>query len=192
VPFLLLARQYVDMLGAHECEFGFKPVTVLPQAATQLLPNRFILPLLCAASVAFARGSFGNSDTPIAKHRSSTKLDAIATTLDVSVGHESAATQTLHFSLHVANNTKKMLELRFPNGQTHEFVVIDASGREVWRWSAGRMFTQVIQNKLLKGREETVFEEQWNTKGLHGQYTAIATLRSDNHPVETSVAFVLT
>jgi hypothetical protein len=179
------------MLGAHECEFGFKPVTVLPPAATKLLPNRFILPLLCAASVAFARGSFGNNDTPIAKHHSSRNLDAIATTLDVSVGHESATEQTLHFSLHVANNTKKMLELRFPNGQTHEFVVLDASGREVWRWSAGRMFTQVIKNKLLKGREETVFEEQWNTSGLHGQYTAIATLRSNNHPVETSVGFVL-
>ena len=52
-------------------------------------------------------------------------------------------------------------------------------------------FTQAIRNKLLKGRAETVFEERWNTKGLRGTYTAIATLRSENHPVETSVEFVL-
>lgn len=141
--------------------------------------------------MAFARGSFGNNDKPIAKRTSSRSLEAIATTLDVSVRNGSAASQTLTFSLHVANNTKKMLELRFPNGQTHEFVVMDASGKEVWRWSSNRMFTQAIRTKLLKGREETVYEDEWSTKGLRGQYTAIATLRSDNHPVETSVAFVL-
>ena len=53
------------------------------------------------------------------------------------------------------------------------------------------MFTQAIRNKLLKGREEQVFEKKWNTKRLRGTNTAIATLRSQNHPIETSVEFVL-
>ena len=65
---------------------------------------------------------------------------------------------------------------------------IDGSRLNTYR---GRTFTQAIRNKLLKGREETVFEERWSTKGLRGTYTAIATLRSENHPVETSVEFVL-
>jgi len=167
-------------------------VTVFPLVATKLFPNRLILPLLCAASVAFARGSLGHSDAaPKAKHHASKNIEAIGTTLDVSVRNESAASERVSFALHVANNTKKMLELRFPNGQTHEFVVLDASGREVWRWSRGRMFTQAIRNKLLKGREETVFEDDWSAKGLRGTYTAIATLRSENHPIQTSVTFVL-
>jgi Intracellular proteinase inhibitor len=157
-----------------------------------LLPNRLILPLLCAASVAFARGSLGHSDNPpTAKGHTSKNSEAIGTTLHVSVSNESNASQTVSFALHVANNTKKMLELRFPSGQTHEFVVLDASGREVWRWSRGKMFTQAIRNKLLKGREETVFEDDWSVKGLTGTYTAIATLRSENHPIQTSVTFVL-
>jgi hypothetical protein len=157
-----------------------------------LLPNRLILPLLVAASVAFARGSFSHDTTPITtKHRSTKTVDALGTTLDVSVDGKDVNAEAVSFAFHVANNTKKMMELRFPNGQTHEFVVLDESGKEVWRWSSGRMFTQAIRNKLLKGREETVFEERWNTKGLRGTYTAIATLRSENHPVETSVEFVL-
>ncbi len=157
-----------------------------------MLPNRLILPLLVAASVAFARGSFSHGDAAnTTKHRSTKTVDALGTTLDVNVNGKDVNDESVSFSLHVGNNTQKMIELRFPSGQTHEFVVLDESGKEVWRWSRGRMFTQAIRNKLLKGREETVFEEQWNTKGLRGTYTAIATLRSENHPVETSVEFVL-
>jgi hypothetical protein len=95
------------------------------------------------------------------------------------------------FSLAVTNFTPKMMELRFPNGLTHDFYVVDASGREVWRWSNGRMFTQGIQNKLLKSRSTTIFDEKWNPEGLVGEFTAVAVLRSDNHPVESRVTFTL-
>ncbi len=157
-----------------------------------MLPNRLILPLLVAASVAFARGSFTRDDAVnTTKHRTTKTVDALGTTLDVNVNARDVNEESVNFALHVGNNTKKMIELRFANGQTHEFVVLDSTGKEMWRWSSGRMFTQAIRNKLLKGREETVFEERWNTKGLRGTYTAIATLRSQNHPVETSVEFVL-
>lgn len=157
-----------------------------------MLPNRLILPLLVAASAAFARGSFTHDDKmSTTTHRSTKTVDALGTTLDVNVDARDVNEESVKFALHVGNNTKKMIELRFPNGQTHEFVVLDSTGKEMWRWSSGRMFTQAIRNKLLKGREETVFAEQWNTKGLRGTYTAIATLRSENHPVETSVEFVL-
>ena len=158
----------------------------------KLLPNRLILPLLVAASVAFARGSFTHDNAAnTTKHRSTKTVDALGTTLDVNVDAKNIDEEAVSFALHVGNNTKKMVELRFPNGQTHEFVVIDELGKEVWRWSTGRMFTQAMRNKLLKGREETVFEERWITKGMRGKYTAIAILRSENHPVETSVEFVL-
>lgn len=157
-----------------------------------MLPNRLILPLLVAASVAFARGSFTHDDAAnTIKHSGTKTTDVLGAAFDVNVHGKNVNDESVSFALRVGNNTSKMVELRFPNGQTHEFVVIDESGKEVWRWSRGRMFTQAIRNKLLKGREETVFEERWSTKGLRGTYTAIATLRSENHPVETSVEFVL-
>jgi hypothetical protein len=36
-----------------------------------------------------------------------------------------------------------------------------------------------------------VFEESWNPKGQHGAFTAVAVLRSNNYPVESTVQFVL-
>jgi len=161
---------------------------VSPPAATKLFPNRLVL-VLTAATVAFARGSMDHN-TAVATKRAVKNTEALGTTLDVSVEKERAV-QRVSFALHLANNTKKMLELRFPNGQTHDFIVLDTTGKEVWRWSTGRMFTQAIRTKLLKGREETVFEDSWSTSGLHGEYTAVAILRSENHPIQTSVEFVL-
>ena len=84
-----------------------------------------------------------------------------------------------------------MLELRFPDGQTHDFVVVDFAGKEVWKWSEGRMFTSAMRSTTLKGRGEETYAESWDAHGMHGSFTAIATLRSDNFPVQSKVQFVL-
>jgi intracellular proteinase inhibitor BsuPI len=156
------------------------------------MDNRLILPLLCAASaVAFAATPLSHNAKPIAtvKHVADDKSAAIVTTFDVTRVNDDA--EKLKFSLSVKNNTTKMLELRFPDGKTHDFVVMDFAGKEVWRWSDGRMFTSAMRSETLKGKGETVFEESWSTKGQHGTFTAVAVLRSNNFPVETSVQFML-
>jgi hypothetical protein len=156
------------------------------------LDNRLILPLLCAASVAFAAApSFSHAEKPIAtaKHHDAEMTAPIVTTFDVTRPKNDA--DKLRFSLNVRNNTSKMLELRFPDGQTHDFVVKDFAGKEVWRWSKGRMFTSGMRSETLKRKENTVFEESWKSAGQHGSFTAVAILRSNNFPVETSVQFVL-
>lgn len=155
------------------------------------MDNRIILPLLCAASVAFAAAPFSHDEKPIAtvKHRTDANAAPIVTTFDVTRTKNDA--EKLKFSLNVKNNTAKMLELRFPDGQTHDFVVKDFTGKEIWRWSQGRMFTSAMRSETLKGKGETVFEESWNTEGQHGSFTAVAILRSNNFPIETSVQFML-
>ena len=155
------------------------------------MDNRRILPLLCAASVAFAAAPFSRNEKSIATvRRNATELTApIVTTFDVTRPQDDA--NKLHFTLNVKNNTAKMLELRFPDGQTHDFIVKDFSGKEVWRWSEGRMFTSAMRSETIKGKGETSFEESWETKGQHGSFTAVAILRSNNFPVESTVQFVL-
>ncbi len=152
------------------------------------MPNRLIIPLLVAASVAFARGYSAPKEPTTASIKTENQQQKgapIASSFSVDVRDE------LRFQLSVANNTRKMIELRFPNGQTHEFVVIDAEGNEVWRWSDGRMFTQSLQNKLVKARDTAVYASTWDAEKMHGRFTAIATLMSDNHPIEQRVEFAL-
>lgn len=75
--------------------------------------------------------------------------------------------------------------MRFANGQTHDFVVVDEQNREVWRWSNGRLFTQSMQTKQLKTGDALRFEAKWDT-AAPGKYRVIASLNSKAHsePVE--------
>jgi hypothetical protein len=97
----------------------------------------------------------------------------------------------LHFSLDVTNVGKKNVELHFPNGQTHDFAVLDSTGREVYRWGEGRMFTQSLQNRTIDSGETLRIAEHATPSLPLGSYVAVATLRSTNFPVQERVAFEL-
>lgn len=149
------------------------------------MTNRLVIPLLCAASaVAFAHGTTGHKST-LASASDKGSTSALSTKFSVS------ANNGVEFTLDVRNNTSRMVELRFPGGQTHDFFVQDAGGREVWRWSRSRMFTQGMQNKLVKAKGVAVFSEHWNVRNLRGRFTAVAVLPSANHPIEERVQFEL-
>ncbi|MFL5638727.1 MAG: hypothetical protein ACJ78M_05090, partial [Gemmatimonadaceae bacterium] len=79
------------------------------------MDNRLILPLLCAASVAFAAAPFSHDEKPIASaKRHNSELSApIVTTFDITRPTDDA--DKLRFTLNVKNNTTKMLELQFPD-----------------------------------------------------------------------------
>ena len=108
----------------------------------------------------------------------------VAPSFTVSVEHKS-----IRFALDIANPTKKDVELTFPDGQTHDFVVLDSVGREVYRWGAGRMFTQSVQNRTIDGGETMHISETATLDVPPGSYVAVATLRSTNFPVEERAPF---
>lgn len=150
------------------------------------MPNSPVLLLICAACVAFASSSSAHkqssTNNPLEHHR---KAAALASSFAINVRNG------VEFKLNVRNNTKRMVELRFPNGMTHDFVVFDERGKEVWRWSNGRMFTQGLQNKLIKSRQKAVFAESWEKPTVHGKFTAVAILASENLPVQQRAEFEL-
>lgn len=152
------------------------------------METRVIIPLLGAAALAFACGPWSNREQSVAAaptvHHSRHNA-RVASSLDVTVGRR------INFALNVTNNTDKMVELRFPSGQTHDFMVLDSAGKVVWRWSTGRMFTQALQNKTVHSDETVTFEDAWDGVHRRGAYTAVARLISENHPVERRVAFVV-
>jgi hypothetical protein len=109
--------------------------------------------------------------------------------LDVAV-----AAREVHFALQITNIGNKHAELNFPSGQSYDFIVVDSTGHEVWRWAQGRMFTQSVQNHQLGAHDAMRVSETWSPakmKAKTGRYTAIATLNSTNYPVEERVEFVL-
>lgn len=151
---------------------------------TEKLP----LTLVAVAVLAFAcgprqRSESGADQSPAT--RTARSGDApLAPSLDVSVKDD------VRFSFEIANAGSKKLELKFPDGRTHDVIVLDSLGREVWRWSEGRFFTQSVQNRVLRISDSIRFEEAWKD-AAPGTYTAVATLASVNFPLEQRVAFTV-
>lgn len=153
--------------------------------------NRYLALLLCAAALAYACGPWAHSQgvtpaTTTARVQHGKTDRGVATTLAVIPNGRHVS-----LALHVANNTPKVVELRFPNGMTHDFAVLDASGRTVWRWSQSRIFTQAMQSKTMHSRDSLTIDEEWDARNAHGTYTAVAVLNTTTHPVERRVAFTL-
>jgi hypothetical protein len=171
------------------------PTPLFPPSYPRLVMfNRILIPMLFAAALAFACGPWSRSAqtsevaTPQRVHATTTSANVVST-FDVMVDKQHK--NHVAFALRVTNGTKKQIELRFPTGQTHDFVVTDTLGREVWRWSKGRLFTSSLQNKLVKSNDTASYVDTWNARNLHGKFVAIARLESLNHPVEQRVAFTI-
>jgi hypothetical protein len=161
------------------------PLAVTERYDSQVITFRLVPALVLAAAIAFACGPRSHSSEAPERTRTVTG-PSIVTTLDVRQhGHQ------LAFTFRITNNAKKKLELVFPSGHTHDLTVVDASGEEVWRWSEGRMFTQALQNRVLGGGDTLSYEMMWSPPAASAgsPLTAIATLRSENHPLEQRTEF---
>ncbi len=146
--------------------------------------------LLCSAALAFACGPRARNETasnrgePTRVVRVVDPSSPLTPSLDVTVNDE------VRFAFEITNDGKKKLELNFADGRTHDLVVLDSLGREVWRWSEGRLFTQAMQNRVLRTSDMLRYEEQWEAPAP-GRYVAVATLASDNYPVKHQVEFTV-
>ena len=144
--------------------------------------SRIIVPLLAAAVLMFACGP--RTSSPVSSARPKVGSEQGVTShvvVDTSRG-------AVRFAIEVANDSRKRVELDFPDGRTHDFVVLNDAGREVWRWSAGRLFTQTMKNRLLDAHASVVYDERWSPPSP-GHYTLVASLRSENYPVQQRVDF---
>src|SRR2546430_14749471 len=193
---MLTIRHDVDNFASRRmCER--KPARLRRSAPSGLRMNsRLLITLLCAGAVALACGSLSRNDATTAQKKSSIirhvskrpSKDTAKVNSNFAVKIEPHA---LHFALNLTNQSKKHVELAFPNGQQYDFAVLDSMGREVYRWGNGRMFTQSVQNKLIDGGKTMTIDERAETTLPHGKYVAVATLRSSNFPMKQSSAFEL-
>jgi hypothetical protein len=152
--------------------------------------TRLIASILCVGAIAIALVPNSQTEAMATNDRTRNQDGEITSSLNVA-----ATSGEVRFAFHVANVGSRKLEVTFPSGQTFDIVVFDSSGREVWRWGSGRMFTQALQARPLSSGDTIDIEEKWTAGGARqlaaGRYVAVATLMSENYPVENRVEFVL-
>jgi hypothetical protein len=151
------------------------------------MQRRIILTILSAIVIAAAVVLRSHSSEAAAGAFPSTRNadTTIAAVLNLVMG------ERITFELTVTNSSRRRVELRFPNGRTHDFVVLDSLGREVWRWSEGKMFTQILRNRMISPGETITFAESWRRPDTTGTFIAVAQLWSNNYPFEERARFVI-
>lgn len=75
-------------------------------------------------------------------------------------------------TLVVRNLSEEGRTLELASSQTYDFVAFEKDGEEVWRWSSGMMFTQVIGSVTIQARGSKVYKVSWSMAGFQpGTYT---------------------
>ncbi len=171
------------------------------------MSSRFVIPVMCVAAAAYACGPQTHNEASL----KAPSIAAITVSNDMPVAQQGAPRRArlkdsaldaqlyvrtteapIRLSLQVVNTSKKRVELIFPTGQTHDFVILDTAGRAVWRWGTGRMFTQALRNKLLNaGATLQLDEEIGALKLAPGRYIARGSLASENYPLVQETEFTV-
>ena len=110
----------------------------------------------------------------------------LAASLEVKVGGDA-----VRFALHVTNDGARPVQFTFPSSQRYDFVVESETGAEVWRWSAGRAFLQVVSSVALEPGETWDFEADWEAGERAGRYVAVGRVTSQGRSVEQRMMFDL-
>ncbi|MGH7634256.1 MAG: BsuPI-related putative proteinase inhibitor, partial [Gemmatimonadaceae bacterium] len=103
------------------------------------MSSRFVIWLLCAGAVFVAWSPHARHNESAASTTNDHRSDTVAKTDVPSSAALSASTQisvgpTVRVSLRVTNTADHAVEINFPSGKTHDVVILDATGHEVWRW----------------------------------------------------------
>jgi len=98
------------------------------------------------------------------------------------------AGEAVDLVLEVHNAGEAPLALSFATARRYDFAVMDAAGVELWRWSRGRLFAQVLEEIEMAPGETRRFAASWDkrdssgTPAPPGHYRVTATLACSPSP----------
>lgn len=102
-----------------------------------------------------------------------------------------AAGEAVEFQMQLRNTGATAVSLEFSTGQEFDLTVTNEAGLPVWRWAAGRFFTQAFRTITLRPGEQRSFTATWDQRAdggaavTAGSYQAVAAL-AGNHGVRSN------
>jgi len=90
--------------------------------------------------------------------------------------------------LHVTNRGTEPVTLYFLSAQRYDVAVKNLEGQEIWRWSNGRMFAQVMGEETLQpGRRARTHRITVRERFSPGRYTVIGTIPAQEELLSESI-----
>jgi hypothetical protein len=71
--------------------------------------------------------------------------------------------EPIRFDFEIVNRANRQVRVSFPDGQTHEFLVVDPDSAQVrWKWSDGQEFTQAVSELVFEPYASKTFTLIWD------------------------------
>ena len=134
-----------------------------PNAVLRGTPRLFLLACLLAAPAGSCAAQEKHVTKPDFETRIVLKNSAGAEAREFATGAPITLVVTLR------NQAAAARKLTLSTSQTHDCIVSDAGHKAVWRFSAGRMFAQVITDLTLEPGESRSFTLTWDQTDAKGK-----------------------
>jgi hypothetical protein len=95
----------------------------------------------------------------------------------------------IQVSLEVSNKSQVAIHLSFPTSQRYDLSLEDETGKEIWRWSQGRLFLQMMGEEVLKpSTDGPRFRETIAAPAIPGSYKLSAWISSKDRPLKATIS----
>jgi hypothetical protein len=94
-------------------------------------------------------------------------------------------------AISLVNRAAHPASLRFSDGQRYDFLILDAGGDVIWRWSAEKFFIQMLGEEQLAPGETRSFRERFEGRLEPGTYAVVGRLVALARPLEARTTFTV-
>ena len=144
-----------------------------------------IITLLIIVVVVFSAFGLWNAasgDTTSEERNMSYGISLTTDKMSYSVG------EPVIMTLKIFNYTEEDIVFHFNNSQRYNFVIEDKEGNEIWRWSEGRMFAQMLGEEILgPGNPEVIYTAEYKDRLSPGYYKVTGFFIAKDRPMSGSI-----
>lgn len=97
--------------------------------------------------------------------------------------------EPITLTLRVVNRSPQPVSLHFRDTQRYDFTMKDPQGHQVWRWSADRVFAQVLGEETLRPAVgELTYRITVSERFLPGRYTVIGIIPAEEGLMSANIS----
>ena len=100
--------------------------------------------------------------------------------------------ELITMTLNVFNYTEEEITFHFNTSQRYDFIIEDEKGNEIWRWSEGRMFAQMLGEEILgPNNPEIIYATEYKDKLSPGYYKVTGIFVVTDRPMSGNVIIIV-
>jgi len=100
--------------------------------------------------------------------------------------------EPIKMTLKIFNYTEEDIVFHFNTSQRYDFIIEDEEGNEIWRWSEGRMFAQMLGEETSgSANTEIIYKAEYKGKLSPGYYKVTGILAAKDRPMSGNVIIIV-